>query len=105
MAELQRLGLSPRAGARDGGLQTKATAEALAPLAPERVEIAGRASPGSTRTQRRLGRDRVGAEGRISQLKRRHGLRRSRRKGGEGERTGTGWALFADNVETYGLST
>ena len=50
-------------------------------------------------------RYRVGAEGRISQLKRRHGLRRSRLKGGEGERTWSGWALFAGNVETYGLYT
>jgi hypothetical protein len=58
--------------------------------------------PRSRRTQRRLARYRVGAEGRISHLKRRHGLRRSRLKGGAGERTWTGWAVFASNVETYG---
>jgi IS5 family transposase len=103
VAELCRLGLSPREVALDGGFQTKASAEALAPLAPERTFIAGRASPGSKRTQRRLARYRVGAEGRISHLKRRHGLRRSRLKGGEGERTWTGWAVFAYNVETYGV--
>jgi len=102
VAELQRLGLRPREVALDGGFQTKASAEALAPLAPERTFIAGRASPGSRRTQRRLARYRVGAEGRISHLKRRHGLRRSRLKGSEGERTWTGWAVFAYNVETYG---
>jgi IS5 family transposase len=103
VAELQRLGLSPREVAVDGGFQTKATAEALAPLAPKRVYIAGRTSPSSRRTQRRLARYRVGAEGRISHLKRRHGLRRSRLKGAEGERTWTGWGAFAYNVETYGL--
>ena len=53
------------------------------------------------RTQRRLARYRVGCEGRISHLKRRHGLRRSRLKGGEGERTWSGWAVFAYNAETY----
>ena len=65
--------------------------------------ITGRASPGSKRTQRRLARYRTGREGRVSHLKRRHGLRRSRLKGGEGERTWSGWAVLAYNVETYGL--
>jgi IS5 family transposase len=102
VAELKRLGLTPREVALDGGFQTNATTETLTPLAPERTFIAGRASPGSKRTQRRLARYRVGAEGRISHLKRRHGLRRSRLKGSEGERTWTGWAIFAYNVETYG---
>jgi len=32
-----------------------------------------------------------------------NGLRRSRPKGGEGERTWTGWGVFAYNVETYGV--
>jgi transposase, IS5 family len=102
VAELERLGLSPREVALDGGFQTNASVEALAPLAPERTFIAGRASPSSRRTQRRLARYRVGVEGRISHLKRRHGLRRSRLKGGEGERTWTGWAVLVYNVETYG---
>ncbi len=102
VAELQRLGLSPREVALDGGFQTKASEQTLAPLVPERIYIAGRALPGSKRTRRRLARYRVGAEGRISHLKRRHGLRRSRLKGGEGERTWTGWAVLAYNAETYG---
>ena len=101
MAELERLGLSPREVALDGGFRTKASEEALAPLAPERIYIAGRASPGSKRTQRRLARYRTGAEGRISHLKRRYGLRRSRLKGSEGARTWTGWAVYAYNVESY----
>jgi hypothetical protein len=101
----QRFRLSPREVAVDGGFQTKASEEALAPLAPERIHISGRASPGSKRTTRRLARYRVGVEGRISHLKRRHGLRRSRLKGGEGERTWTGWAVFAYNAETYGRHT
>ena len=103
VAELQALGLSPREVALDGGFQTKASEQALAPLAPERTFIAGRASSDSRRTQRRLARYRTGCEGRVSHLKRRHGLRRSRLKGGEGERTWTGWAVFAYNVDTYAI--
>jgi len=102
VAELQGLRLSPREVALDGGFQTKASEQALAPLTPKRTFIAGRASPGSRRTQRRLARYRVGCEGRISHLKRRHGLRRSRLKGSAGERTWSGWAVFAYNAETYG---
>ena len=44
----------------------------------------------------------LSVEGRSSHLKGRHGLSRSRRKGSEGERTSTGWALLTDNLETYG---
>jgi transposase, IS5 family len=62
--QLQRLGLGPREVALDGGFQTKASTEALAPLAPKPTFIAGRAAPGSRRTQRRLARYRVGADGR-----------------------------------------
>jgi IS5 family transposase len=102
VAELELLGLSPREVALDGGFQTKASEQTLAPLAPERTFIAGRASPASKRTRRRLARYRVGAEGRISHLKRRHGLRRSRLKGSEGKRTWSGWAVFAYNLDTYG---
>lgn len=99
--ELKRLRLSPREVALDGGFQTNPTAETLRPLAPKRTFIAGRSSPGSRRTQRRLARYRTGCEGRISHLKRRHGLRRSRLKGSAGERTWTGWAVFAYNLDTY----
>jgi transposase, IS5 family len=101
VAELQRLGLQPREVALDGGFQTRASEQALAPLAPERTFIAGRASPGPRRTQRRLARYRTGSEGRVSHLKRGYGLRRSRLKGGQGERTWTGWAVFAYNANTY----
>ncbi len=41
--ELQRLGLRPREVALEGGFQTKASTAELAPLAPERTFIAGRA--------------------------------------------------------------
>ena len=37
VAELERLALSPREVALDGGFQTKASEQTLAPLAPERT--------------------------------------------------------------------
>jgi transposase, IS5 family len=101
VAELVRLGLSPREVALDGGFNTGPTADALAPLDPEKVFISGRRQPGSRRTQRRMQRYRTGAEGRISHLKRGYGLRRSRLKGAEGQRIWTGWGILAYNLDTY----
>lgn len=103
--ELQRLGLRPREVALDGGFEKRPTAEALQQLSPERVFIAGRQQPGSRRTQRRLGRYRTGAEGRISHLKRSYGLRRSRLKGHTGMRTWTAWAILAYNLDTLAIRT
>ena len=101
VAELDRLGLSPREVALDGGFNVGPTSDALASLAPERVFISGRQQPGSRRTQRRMQRYRTGAEGRISHLKRSYGLRRSRLKGDEGQRIWSGWATLAYNLDTY----
>jgi len=103
VAELTRLGISPREVALDGGFQLGPTSEALAELTPERVFISGRNEPGSRRTSRRLQRYRTGAEGRISHLKRRYGLDRSRLKGDEGRRTWTEWAIFAYNADTLAV--
>jgi IS5 family transposase len=105
VAELTRLGISPREIALDGGFQTGPTTETLAALEPERVFISGRQQPGSKRTQRRLQRYRTGAEGRISHLKRGYGLRRSRLKGDEGQRTWTGWGILAYNLDTLAIRT
>jgi IS5 family transposase len=101
VAELDRLALSPREVALDGGFNTGPTNETLAEIAPERVFISGRQQPGSRRTQRRMQRYRTGAEGRISHVKRGYGLRRSRLKGDQGQRIWTGWATLAYNLDTY----
>src|SRR6266511_826570 len=100
-AKLQRLRLAPREVALDGGVQTKASEQTLAALAPKRVFIAARKQPGSKRTQRRRARYRTGSEGRSSHVQRRHRLRRSRLNGAEGERTQTNWAVLAYTIETY----
>jgi IS5 family transposase len=103
VAELKRLGISPREVALDGGFNTGPTSEVLEDLAPERVFIAGRQQPGSKRTQRRMRRYRTGAEGRISHLKRGYGLDRSRLKGDEGQQIWTGWAILAYNSDTLAV--
>jgi transposase, IS5 family len=103
VSELQRLGLSPSEVALDGGFQTGPTSNALEPLAPKRTFIAGRQQPGSKRTRRRLARYRTGTEGRISHLKRRYGLRRSRVKGQRGQQTWTGWAILTYNLDTLAI--
>jgi IS5 family transposase len=100
-AELKRLRLHPRDLALDGGFFPIGVAEDLP--GPGRVFIAGRQSAGSRRTDRRLARFRVGIEGRISHLKRRYGLKRSRLKGHRGARTWTAWAILAYNLDTLAI--
>jgi hypothetical protein len=100
-AELERLGLRPRELALDGGFFPAGVAEQLP--RPRRVFIAGRQSAGSRRTNRRLARYRVGIEGRISHLKRRYGLRRSRLRGHAGCRTWVAWSVLAYNLDTLAI--
>ena len=102
-AELRRLRLKPRELALDGGFFPDGVAEDLP--GPDRVFISGRQSAGSRRTNRRLARFRVGIEGRISHLKRRYGLKRSRLKGHRGTRTWTAWAILAYNLDTLAIRT
>jgi IS5 family transposase len=104
-AELDHLGLTPREVAVDGGFVPGPTAQALAALAPTRLFVAGRIEPRSRRTRKRLARYRTGREGRISHLKRGYGLRRSRRKGDQGQRIWTGWAILAYNLDTLAIHT
>jgi IS5 family transposase len=102
-AELKRLAISVKEVALDGGFNVGPTRDALEDLAPDRVFIAGRQQSGAKRTQRRLQRYRTGAEGRISHLKRRYGLDRSRLKGDEGQQIWTGWAILAYNADTLAV--
>jgi hypothetical protein len=101
--ELQRLGISPREVALDGGFNVGPVREALEGFDPERTFIAGRQQPGSRRTQRRLARYRTGSEGRISHLKRGYGLRRSRLKDHQGMQTWTAWSILTYNLDTLAI--
>jgi transposase, IS5 family len=105
VAELERLGIRPREVALDGGFQAGPTRRALERFEPERTFIAGRQQPGSRRTQRRLTRYRTGSEGRISHLKRRYGMRRTRLKDHHGMQTWTGWSILTYNLDTIAIRT
>jgi len=100
-ARLKQLGVRPREIALDGGFAPGPVAENLPP--PDRLFIAGKQSAGSRRTDRRLAKFRVGCEGRISHLKRRYGLRRSRLKGHDGARTWAAWAILTYNLDTLAI--
>jgi transposase, IS5 family len=97
-AHLDELGLRPRELALDGGFAPGPVEQHLPP--PDRAFIAGHESAGSRKTNRRLAKFRVGCEGRISHLKRRYGMRRSRLKGHQGARTWAAWAILAYNLDT-----
>lgn len=103
IAELKRLQISPRELALDGGFMPGPTNDALKDLTPERVFISGRQERGSRRTNRRLQRYRTGEEGRISHLKRRYGMGRSRLKGTEGQEIWTEWGILAYNADTLAV--
>ena len=89
-----------KVAALDGGFTLNATREALAGTGAEVFIVGSKKNSGSRRHQRRLARYRVGAEGRISHLKRGYGLRRSRLKGETGVRTWMAWAFLAYNLHT-----
>jgi IS5 family transposase len=105
VAELDRLGLTPKEVALDAGFAPGPTNDAFTDLAPDRVFISGRQQPGARRTQRRRQRYRTGAEGRISHLKRRYDLDRTRLKGHDGHRTWTEWAILAYDLDTIAVRT
>jgi transposase, IS5 family len=92
-AELNRAGIRPRDLVADGGFLPGPTRQAFPDLGEGRLHLAHQPEPGSRRTRKRRARYRTGIEGRISHLKRRYGLRRSRLKGHDGMRIWTGWAI------------
>jgi IS5 family transposase len=100
VAELARLRLRPREVALDGGFSTAAANTAFE---GSEVFIAGRQQPTSRRSWKRLARYRVGCEARISHLKRRYGMRRSRLRGHQGAQTWVGWAILAYNLDTLAV--
>ena len=100
IAELGRTGLRPREVAVDAGFGVRATREAFAPFGATVHVVGSATNAGSRRTRRRLACYRVGAEGRISHLKRSYGLRRSRLRGATGAAIWTNWAILAYDLDT-----
>jgi transposase, IS5 family len=89
--------------ALDGGFRGGPTDDALADSQqqPKTVYIAGVREPDSPRTRRRLYRYRAGAEGRVSHLKSRYGLRRSRLRGHDRQHAWCIWSALAYNLDTH----
>ena len=104
-AELDRAGIRPRDLVADGGFLPGPTRQAFPDLGEDRLHLAHQHEPGSRRTRKRRARYRTGVEGRISHLKRRYGLRRSRLKGHDGMQTWTGWAILAYDLDTLAIRT
>ena len=105
----RRLGRTPRLVAADAGFSSAANEQALQQMGVSRVSIPNYA----TRDPARRGRHkqrwfkrgqtwRTGVEGRISVLKRRHGLNRSRYPGLDGMRRWVGLGVIADNLINIG---
>jgi IS5 family transposase len=103
--ELQQAGMRPREIVADGGFLPGPSKDAFPDLDEDCIHLAHQHEPGSRRTRKRRARYRTGIEGRISHLKRRYGLRRSRLKGHDGMKIWTGWAILAYDLDTLAIRT
>jgi IS5 family transposase len=95
--------------AADAGFFSAANEAKAKELGVRRVAVPSQSTKSSQRKQRQKQRWfkkaqqwRTGCEGRISVLKRRHGIRRSRYKGVAGMRRFVGLSVIADNLINIG---
>ncbi len=102
---VQLFGRAPEALAADPGFFSAANEAGAEKMGVKRVAIPSAGSPGQKRREKqktrwfkKLQKWRTGCEGRISVLKRRHGLRRSRYKGLVGMKRWVGLGVIADNI-------
>lgn len=107
----RRLGRTPRLVAADAGFSSAANERALEKMGVSRISIPNYATRDPSRRGRQKQRWfkrgqkwRTGVEGRISVLKRRHGLNRSRYPGLDGMRRWVGLGVIADNLINIGVS-
>ena len=105
----QRLGRLPRLVAADAGFYSAANEEQARQRGVKRVSIPNRSSRSPERRRhqkkrwfRQAQKWRTGSEGRISLLKRRHGLNRCRYRGEEGMQRWVGLGVIADNLINIG---
>ena len=101
---VQQFGRAPERVAADPGFFSAANESNAEQMGVKRVSIPSHDTKSPTRKRRQkerwfknLQRWRTGCEGRISVLKRRHGMRRSLYKGMDGIRRWVGLAVIADN--------
>jgi transposase, IS5 family len=102
---VEQFGHAPQQIAADPGFFSAANESKAHEVGVSRVSIPSHDTKSPARKQRQkqrwfkqLQKWRTGCEGRISVLKRRHGLRRSRYKGSAGIRRWVGLGVIADNV-------
>jgi transposase, IS5 family len=107
---VQVFGRAPERVAADPGFFSAANESKAEQMGVRRVSIPSHDTKSAARKQRQkqrwfkeLQKWRTGCEGRISVLKRRHGLRRSRYKGPNGIRRWVGFGVIADNVIHIGI--
>jgi len=105
----RQFGHAPRLVTADAGFFSAANEAAVHELGVRRVSMPNRSSKSPQRKQlqrkrwfRQAQRWRTGCEGRISLLKRRHGLNRCRYKGADGMKRWVGLGIVADNLINMG---
>ena len=105
----QRLGRAPELLAGDAGFYSAENEREAHALGVQRVSIPNRSTHSAARRQhqkkrwfRKGQKWRTGCEGRISVLKRRHGLNRSRYRGEEGMERWVGFGVVADTLINMG---
>ena len=103
------LGRTPELVAADAALYTKDNEDQLPAMGVKRTSVPNRHTRSADRKQmqksrwfRRGQKWRTGCEGRISVLKRRHGLDRCLYRGPEGMKRWVGWGVIADNLVNIG---
>ena len=105
----QKLGRVPHLAAADAGFYSEANEKAAYKMGVKRVSIPNRSTKSAERRalqKKRWFRQaqawRTGCEGRISVLKRRHGLNRCRYRGDDGMKRWVGLGVIADNLINIG---
>jgi IS5 family transposase len=103
------LGRTPQLVAADAAFYSAPNEQALEQEGVKRIAIPSRATKSRARREKQKKRWfkngqrwRTGSEGRISVLKRRHGLNRSRYRGQDGIEKWVGLGVIADNLRTLG---
>jgi IS5 family transposase len=106
----QQTGSLPRIVAADAGFYSQANEKRLEEMGVKNVSVPNRHTRSEQRRSHQKKRSfkegqrwRTGCEGRISVLKRRHGLNRYRYRGQDGMRRWVGLGVIADNLINMGL--
>lgn len=101
----QLFGRAPRLAVADGGFASRANEQAAHDRGVRTVALPRRRREGRSRAIRAALRWRTGCEGRISALKRRHGLRRCRYRGLRGMERWVGLGVIANDLLVLGRAS